>query len=348
MNKDDFEESLRRISSSFQSSKSKIGAGSSSWKIHASRLQQIASDFNKKGSATIEYLKELQQIWISNAPFIDEKGKPFVLYIRDHSHMNKFGRSSDYRKFHVAWCRTMDYMEKGGRSDRYFKKADINNPEFIITFDARSSSNKALHVCKNCLGYMASEENDTRFNVNNFAMPAFFEMYTKKRLKEPTRRAGVTDYYPENWDAMSRRIREEANWMCQDCGRSFVNDKSKLHVHHKNGVPGDVNRSNLEVVCNDCHAKKFAHGHMKQSNNSFNTTRAEAPKQSTELSQSERNKFESFISAPEKYATGSTVTKEKIQFLKGIVQDKRDALSDSDKSSFLQAVKKYQTALSKK
>lgn len=347
MNRDDFEESLRRISLSFQSSKNKIGAGSSSWKIHPSRLQQIASKFNEGGSATKEELRELEQLWVSKAPFIDEKGKPFVLYIRDHSHLGRYG-GSDYRKFHIAWCRTMDYMEKGGRSDRYFKKADINDPEFIITLDAHSSSKKALQVCKNCLAYMASEENDTRFNVDTFAMPAFFEIYTKKRLKEPTRRAGVTDYYPENWDAMSRRIREEANWICQDCGKSFVNDKAKLHVHHKNGVPGDVNRSNLEVVCNDCHAKKFAHGHMKQSNNSFGTMRTVASKQSVELTRSERNKFESFVSAPEKYATGSVVTKEKIQFLKGLVQDKKDALSDNDKSSFLQAVNKYQQALSKK
>jgi hypothetical protein len=113
-------------------------------------------------------------------------------------------------------------------------------------------------------------------------------------------------------------------------------------------VPGDVNRSNLEVVCNDCHAKKFAHGHMKQSNRSFGTMRTATPTQSVELTRSERNKFESFISAPEKYATGSAVTKEKIQFLKGMVQDKKDALSDSDKSSFLQAVNKYQQALNRK
>jgi len=343
MNKDDFEEMQKRISSSFQSSKNKIGAGSSSWKIHASRLQQIAGKLNADGSLTKEELRELGEIWVSKAPFIDENGKPFVLYIRDHSNISRYG--GDYRKFHVAWCKTMDYMEKGGRSDRYFKKADINNPEFIITFDKNSSSKKALRVCINCLKYMASEEKDTRFTVENFTMPDFFEIYTNKKLKEPTRRAGVTDYYPDNWEAVSRRIREEADWICNDCGKSFANDRAKLHVHHKNGVPGDISRSNLEVVCATCHAKKFAHSHMKQANLSYNTESATRSNLVPELTRSERNRFNSFVSAPEKYATGTAITKEKVSFLMDVVQSKKSTLTEAEKNSFISAISKYKQSL---
>lgn len=346
MKQQEFKAALGRINSSFQSSKNLIGATSSSWKIHSSRLQQIAGKFNDGGSVSKGELKELRKIWVSNTPFIDEKGKPFVMYIQDHSHMSRYG-GSDYRKFHVAWCRTLDRMEQGGRYDRYHKKNDIENPAFAITFDRNSSAKKELRVCKNCLSFMATEESDTRFTVDTFSMPEFFAKYTNRNLKQPTRRTGVSDYYPEDWGARSRRIREEANWICEDCGKSFVNDKGKLHVHHKNGVPGEVRRSNLEVVCENCHANKFAHGHMRQGNTGFAATANSSrhTTNSSSLTRSERNKFTSFVSSPEKYATGSSVTREKVNFLKALVKDKKDELTEAEKSSFLNAVAKYHKLL---
>ena len=344
MTKDEFEENLNKISSSFQSSRASIGAGSSIWKIHQSELHQIAGVLNQGGSVTKAQLKALQKIWVSNVPFLDEKGKPFVLYIRDHSHQRRYG-GNDFRKFHVAQCRTLDEMGRGGRSDRYFKKGDIDNPEFFITFSETEVENKRLEVCKNCLNYMSSEKGDNRFNVNTFDMVSFFELYSKTNLKPATRRPGVSDYYPADWTERSSRIREEANWICQDCGKSFINNKSDLHVHHKSGVPGNSHRSNLEVVCSDCHANKFAHGHMKRPAKSLSESRENV---SSALTTGERNKFDAFANAPEKYATGSAKTSEKVQFLVDVMQKKDGGMTNSDKEKFEMAIKKYREILSVK
>jgi len=67
------------------------------------------------------------------------------------------------------------------------------------------------------------------------------------------------DEYPENWPQFSRRLREEMDWQCELCGRSFADSPERLHVHHKNGRKSDNGRSNLQVLCADCHAKQPGH-----------------------------------------------------------------------------------------
>ncbi len=65
--------------------------------------------------------------------------------------------------------------------------------------------------------------------------------------------------YPENWTEISRRLREERDWECELCGRSFADRPERLHVHHKNGRKSDNRGSNLAVLCEDCHAKQPGH-----------------------------------------------------------------------------------------
>jgi len=67
--------------------------------------------------------------------------------------------------------------------------------------------------------------------------------------------------YAENWDRMSRLIREQAGWECELCGSEAGNSHPKtgseviLTVHHINGDPTDNRRLNLLALCQRCHNK---------------------------------------------------------------------------------------------
>jgi len=65
--------------------------------------------------------------------------------------------------------------------------------------------------------------------------------------------------YPENWDRISRLLREKAGWKCELCGAAngcyhpVTGSEVVLTVHHINGDPSDNRKINLIVLCQRCH-----------------------------------------------------------------------------------------------
>ena len=59
--------------------------------------------------------------------------------------------------------------------------------------------------------------------------------------------------YPDNWDQLRAAILERDNHRCQGCGVS----NTELHVHHivPLGAGGTNVKSNLQVLCEDCHGR---------------------------------------------------------------------------------------------
>jgi hypothetical protein len=88
--------------------------------------------------------------------------------------------------------------------------------------------------------------------------------------------------YPENWEEIALKVKEEAQWKCEECNREcrrpseswseFVNrvapsnselrseiaDKPVrfvLTTAHLNHRPSDCARSNLKALCSVCHCR---------------------------------------------------------------------------------------------
>mgnify|MGYP004572942519 FL=1 len=64
-----------------------------------------------------------------------------------------------------------------------------------------------------------------------------------------------TDY----WRGFSYSIIKERNFTCEDCGRTFYNERNKLQVHHlvyRNVNPWSYRPDELVVLCRECHARR--------------------------------------------------------------------------------------------
>mgnify|MGYP000368549673 CR=1 FL=1 len=70
--------------------------------------------------------------------------------------------------------------------------------------------------------------------------------------------------YPENWDDISKDLRKSKFYICQNCRFDFSHHTRLLDVHHIDGIPGNIEQSNLKVLCKECHSNEPSHGHYKK------------------------------------------------------------------------------------
>jgi hypothetical protein len=88
------------------------------------------------------------------------------------------------------------------------------------------------------------------------------------------------DAYPADWSAIAQRIKDAADWKCQDCGMQcrrpgepFDTHRRTMSVHHlgaarDDGSPGDmhdkhdVRDCNLIALCAKCHLARDLPSHM--------------------------------------------------------------------------------------
>lgn len=338
MEKEDFEKSLEQIHLSFSNTRVLIGATENSdWEIFSSELRDISDRFNAGKSVKLEGLEKIRDIWKSRVPFIDERGNPFVLYIKDHKQARRYG---NYRRFHVAWCWTLDWMKRKGRSDRYHKKSDIENEFFHIIYGHGDEDNKKLEVCMNCLKLMKKKVAPEPFIsvVGDFNTKGVFDRWGKQNLQQPTR--GIfPDVLPSNWDQISKSKKIAVGWKCQKCGKNCSNNRGHLHTHHKNGVLGDVRDQNLVVLCNTCHANEPFHVHMKNGLNRISSFETHT------YSKSHMNMLENFIREPEKYATGTEKSNEKLKDIRHFFGMVKDKFSPERQDEFSKAVRLYESRL---
>ena len=73
--------------------------------------------------------------------------------------------------------------------------------------------------------------------------------------------------YSRNWAIISRAIRDEREWTCEECNIELKDSKAKrriLHVHHRDRNKKNNHETNLQVLCISCHSNREGHNHLSE------------------------------------------------------------------------------------
>ncbi|MCR4712763.1 MAG: hypothetical protein K5751_00110 [Treponemataceae bacterium] len=80
--------------------------------------------------------------------------------------------------------------------------------------------------------------------------------------------------YPENWNDIAFKVKEESGWKCKNCGKQcrkpgekFDTHRNTLTVAHLNHIPSDIRKENLKALCAPCHLKYDAVHHAETRRN---------------------------------------------------------------------------------
>jgi hypothetical protein len=201
---------------------------------------------------------DLSEVSVTDNGLFIYKGRQVLLYIQDHGRrvQDALDDGDSGRRFHVAYCRTLEDMRSKGRYERYVATNDLSGEFYIAGYDYDSrepiNGKTRLKVCKNCLSkleyWRAGRTRDQI--VAEFDLEAFFDTYKSFFPHMPRRRAGEFDgQYTADWGEVARRYKETKNFTCESCHLDLRNALSLLHVHHINGVKTNNSPANLKALC---------------------------------------------------------------------------------------------------
>lgn len=251
-------------------------------------FKEIQIEFNKN-ALSAEELKlietqgievALEQIQVAADSTFVYKNRRVLIYIRDVSPLYRENDiNSTLPRFHLCNCEAYKKMVANNRKFRYVVSSRDDGVFMLNFFTFRGSEKvqtrseeRRLEVCMYCLRKLSwqninacSQEQRNHIRAT-FSLKEFFKLYPKNLLdtsEHLSDKIAPLNTYSDNWDEISRKIRQAANWRCQKCGLDCSAQKELLHVHHKNGQKNDNTASNLIALCKSCHAKEPYHEHLQ-------------------------------------------------------------------------------------
>ncbi|MCP4989021.1 MAG: HNH endonuclease [Colwellia sp.] len=203
------------------------------------------------------------------------RGRQVMLYIPDQgSNLLEVLQDGEAgRRIHVAECSSLEHMRATGRFPRYQITTDTSGylPVYGINENKEALDNQKakLYVCKNCLqtlnykGYAIKTQAEKRPVFKHFSLAIFFKTYSShfKSLPEP-KKSENSPTYTSDWKEISAKLKQQANYICEQCSVDLDEEKRLMHVHHVDGVKSNNHGSSLRVLCADCHKKQPHHNHL--------------------------------------------------------------------------------------
>lgn len=202
------------------------------------------------------------------------KDRQVLLYIQDHDIkiIEALYDGALGRKYHVAYCTTLEEMQLKGKYNRYVAKNDIDG---LFLIDGKNEETNEylkgttnLKVCKNCLKHLDYKGYESNISIkkeifDNFTLEEFFAKYQQYFKHKPKYKAGEKKSpYVNNWSEISFNYKCSVNWLCEQCNVDLTQYPELLHTHHVNGVKHDNTTKNFKALCCECHANQPDHGHM--------------------------------------------------------------------------------------
>lgn len=254
----------------------RMGGGATSWRITDVEISPRAKRYQE-----LEKGKEIQIDQLEPGPgkLLTFEGEQVILYIKDTRSPKEVlqHHPEDSRRFHIADCKTLSDMKAKGRYQRYVATTR-NDGLFLVDFlehetDERGEIEAGLKVCKLCLqevnyqSYKNKKGNKSKSDQiwSQFSISSFLKEYSTFFTKLPDRRDrdAPIDVYVTRWAEISKKTREDRNWICEKCEVNLISHPSLLHTHHINGVKTDNTAKNLKVLCSMCHSEEPSHNHLR-------------------------------------------------------------------------------------
>jgi hypothetical protein len=252
------------------------------WKAHLGKKIDTDDLLGRLNSIEGILVENIRDIKIQEDGTFEYKGQKVLVYIRDQRYNPRYGRG-EY-KFHISNCETINRYIQNNRFDRYVVstrtdgKFLVNIKNSVTNSFEKKNVIMELKVCKNCLlnlsykGYRGHYDPESIKIYKNFKLEEFFEQYSTRHTTTPTHTDtnAPDDLYPDDFEQISRKIREECDWTCQNCGIKVKPEhRNFMHIHHINGVKSDNKRTNLKCLCIKCHAEQPDHEHLQFSPDYF-------------------------------------------------------------------------------
>ena len=99
--------------------------------------------------------------------------------------------------------------------------------------------------------------------INDFDLELSRPMGPSSELCHDIPQKQLEGQYTSDWAEVSVRIRNSANWTCEECGVNCSENRGLLHAHHIDGNRGNNNRRNIKVLCIICHQQEPFHQRMR-------------------------------------------------------------------------------------